>query len=136
MKFFYLMTLFFLTTSIFFACSPSSISEYRNEGEGRTRDLIAELENIYSREELVKASPRLKRLFEELVDLIVEAKIDQKERPELFYEDFAKKENRFNDKLRNELNRIYRIDGGRELVEKAQKNALHKLDSFESRSST
>lgn len=115
-------------------CSPNSIVEYYDEGEGLTRDLIFELEKIQTREDLVKASSRLKKIFEELVNLIIGAGESQIQRPDLFMGDVPKKENKASDLLRRELNRIYRMDGGRELIEAAQANALHRLDTFETRS--
>jgi hypothetical protein len=35
--------------------------------------------------------------------------------------------------LRRELNRIYGIEGGREIIEKCQEEALFRLDGFEKR---
>ena len=35
------------------------------------------------------------------------------------------------DMLKEELKRIYKLEGGREVIEKAQKEALIRLDAFE-----
>jgi hypothetical protein len=108
-------------------CSPSSVEDFRKEGEALSRQLMENLQNIRTREEVVKAVPRLKHDFEKLVDLMIEARRFQEEEP--FEPDTSNTE--VSELLREELKRVYKIEGGREMIEKAQKEALIRLDAFE-----
>lgn len=44
---------------------------------------------------------------------------------------FSAKDKELSERFRAELNRIYEMDGGREVIEKCQEEALNKLDAFE-----
>jgi hypothetical protein len=43
----------------------------------------------------------------------------------------ALSDGRASDRLRSEMQRLYEIEGGRQLIEQAQAEALHKLDGYE-----
>lgn len=110
-------------------CSPSSLEDYRLEGEARCRTLLEELQKIHNREQLVKAAPHLKKYFNNLVTLMIHAREFQEthpdETPGLSTESNASSE------LEEELRRIYAIEGAREIIERAQQEALVRLDAFE-----
>lgn len=108
-------------------CAPSSLEDYQREGEALSRKLTADLQKIYTREELAKAVPHLEKQFEKMIDLIIEARLFQIDHPEdaSLYDGFE------SDALRDQLQRIYTIEGGRETIEKAQHEALIRLDAFE-----
>lgn len=103
------------------------MQDFQHEGEAICRDLTQELKKIQTREELVKAAPKLKEKFETLVDLIIEARKFQ----EMTEEEWAPLESEANDSLVLELKRVYKLEAGRETVEKAQKEALLRLDAYE-----
>ena len=88
---------------------------------------MKDLQKIESREQLVKVVPRLKVHFEKLVDLMIEAKKFQ----ETAEEEFAPLPTQASEKLLLELKRIYQLEAGGELIEKAQNEALLRLDRFE-----
>jgi hypothetical protein len=112
-------------------CSPNSLEDFQHEGEAMNRALAKDIREIRTREELVKAIPRLKKRYEEFVDLIIAAKEYQQEHleeepPEVNFSDLPNGELLF-----WELKRIYAMEGGRESMEKAQREALIRLDAYE-----
>ena len=119
----------FLFLLILISCGPNSLEDFQKEGESFSRRLANELKEIQSRDELAKAAPHLKTRFNELVDLVIAAQT---------YADrhldeclFDPTENPYSNELRLQLERLYRLEGGREMIEKAQKEALIRLDAFE-----
>lgn len=100
------------------SCGPSSLSDLRIEGEAQTRKLAEELRGIESKEDLERASSRLKKRFNKLADVLVEIRKFPKE----VYEPSIASEQLF-----LELARVYEIPGGKEIVEKSQAQAIRKL---------
>lgn len=94
------------------------------------RSLIGELQSIRTRDQLLASTAKLKRLFERLVDLMIAAENFKLAHPELDKGLSAGPNHELSDQLRIELNRLYRMDGGRQIVEKYQEKALHRLDAF------
>jgi hypothetical protein len=109
-------------------CSPNSLEEYHQEGEAQVRKLVKELQGIHSREELQKALPLLRRQFDLLVDLIIEARRYEEKYPE---EDFDATYKISYPPLLDEIKRMYLLEGGRDLMEKAEREPLLRLDDFE-----
>lgn len=112
-------------------CSPNSKEDFQHQGEAICRELVEKLKKIETREELVEAVPVLTRKFDELVELIIEARTFQQKKEEEF--DVMPEASENSLQLLNELKRIYKIEAGREMIEKAQKEALLKLDAYENR---
>lgn len=108
-------------------CSSHSLEDCREEGEAITRTLIYEFSQIHNREDLLKASAKIKRLFNDLVSIIVAAHAAQHQ--EVI--ELTPYNHLLSDQLRTEINRVYRIEGAREVVEKFQEEALHRLDAYE-----
>lgn len=119
-----LLFLFLLT---FVSCSSHSLTSFRHEGEAISRQLIAELKQIRKRDDLTEHAPRLQVLFERLVDVIIKAQEYKNKHPK---ESIEEKESPVSDQLRIELNRVLHMEGGREIIEKAQEAALNRLDAF------
>lgn len=128
-SFYYLLVLFTFTT-LFLSCSSRNLEDFRDEGEGITRALTAELKKIRSRDDLLVHAPKLKELFESLVDVIIKAEEYKNTHLEAELPLAPKKEQSASDQLRIELNRVLHIDGGREVIEKVQEEALNRLDRF------
>lgn len=78
---------------------------------------------------MIRAVPQLKKHFEELVDLMILARDFQENHPDEVMPLLA--ENTISNLLEQELRRIYMIEGGREIIENAQQEALVRLDAFE-----
>lgn len=100
------------------SCGPASLADLRYEGEAQTRKLAAELRTIESKEDLQKAIPKLKKRFNKIGELLIEARGFPKEESE---PSFA------SEQLFAELARLYEMPGGRELIESAQTEAIHQL---------
>lgn len=113
------------------SCSPNSSEEFQQEGEARCRLLVKELQKIENREQLLVAEPKLKKHFEALIDLIIEAREFQQKQVEDASNEIALRENEAEVILEHELRRIYSIEGGREVVERSQQEALVRLDAYE-----
>lgn len=127
------LCLIILLLTFLTGCGPRSEEDFREEGEGVTRSLIKELQGIRTREQLNGSLGKIQRHFENLVSIMISAQEYLAAHPEQEKEEPCRPGNDLSDQLRIELNRIYRIDGGRQLIEKSQENALHRLDAFEKR---
>lgn len=123
----------FLVTLLLTGCGPRSQEDFREEGEGLTRSLIQELQAIHTREQLLMASSRLQRLFDQLVNSMIAAEEFHALHPEQDKGELTQRNHDLSDQLRLELNRLYRLEGGRQMIEKCQENALHRLDACEKR---
>ncbi|HSX26798.1 MAG TPA: hypothetical protein VLE89_07320 [Chlamydiales bacterium] len=99
-------------------CAPSTLGDLRLEGEAETRKLAMELKAIDTKEELSRAVPRLKRRYNRLADLLLEARK---------FEEKGGEPSLASEELFAELARLYEIPGGRELVESAQEEAVRRL---------
>lgn len=117
---------FFLLLS---ACSPHSPKEFEQEGQAVCEDLVELLQTISSREELLDNEALLKKKFESLVTLMVaaarvhemEGQVEEVEQGYPFRQ--------ASHQLKMQLQRIYELEGGREIIERSQHEALVRLDS-------
>lgn len=115
------------------ACSPSSNEDYREAGRSINRTLTKELQSIHSHDELVQKLPKLEKLFSRLADVMIGARKFQLTHIQSASLPLTKEDQQISDQLRVELNRIFIIPRGKELVERSQQQALDKLDRFEHR---
>ncbi|MBX7067693.1 MAG: hypothetical protein K1X28_10745 [Parachlamydiales bacterium] len=102
------------------SCGPSTFDDLRFEGEAQTRLLAKELRSIESKEDLQKAIPRLRKRFNKIADLLIEAKKVPCQEGD---GSLASEE------LFAELARIYEMPGGREAIELAESQAVQRLQS-------
>jgi len=116
---------------ILFSCSPSSLEDFHFEGESVTREIIEELEMIQTREDLALHEQSLKKKFEKLVAIIIQARQYQIDYPEEALSHQLLQESEISAKLMQEIQRVYQIEGGRESVERAQREPMLRLDGFE-----
>lgn len=112
------------------SCEPRSLEDFRAEGQSVTQSLMMELQKIQNREDLLQKVPRLKSLFDELIDVMIRAR-GFREKHQLEPLAITKEDHELSDHLRIELNRVYKIEGAVEVIEKCQEDALHRLDAFE-----
>ncbi|MFS8563437.1 MAG: hypothetical protein LVR00_03560 [Rhabdochlamydiaceae bacterium] len=99
------------------ACSPSSLEDFRYEGESICKELAEELKGIGTHEQLVKEVPKIKSYFDRLVSVMIQARKFQKEHEE----DKPLIDSIANSALLYELKRIYEIDGVETLLRKRKK---------------
>lgn len=117
-----------------YSCGSQSFDDFREEGEGVTRSMITEFKGIQTRQQLIEAKPKLCKLFDKLVDVMIASHDYRNKHPEAEPSATAKSQI-LSDQLRTELNRVYgSIEGGREIIEKCQEPALHRLDAYTKRS--
>ena len=108
-------------------CNPSSYEDFQCEGDAHCRKMLSTLKAIQDRQQLLQAQPILKQHFEDLVNLIIAARKFQQNNLEIkdFHPSF------YSVHLKEELKRIYEIESGREIIEKAQKQAFLRLSTWE-----
>ena len=112
---------------ILVGCNPSSYEDFQLEGDAHCRKMLNTLKCIQDRQQLMQAQPILRQHFEDLVDLMIAARkfqqssLDSKE----FYPSF------YSIALKEELKRLYEIEGGREIVVSTQKQAFTGLGTME-----
>ena len=108
------------------SCGRRSLDDFREEGESVTRSLIQELRQIRTRQQLLSSSKKLQYLFNKLADIMIAAQeFRQKQKITEKSPDLVNPE--ISAKLRLELVRIYKLEGGRQIIEKCQEQALCKL---------
>ena len=103
-------------------CAPASLKDLRYEGEGEIKKLTADLRKIESKEDVQKASKKLKKRFNRIADLLIETRKFSSSGDESFEPVMASEE------LFTEIARIYEIPGARAAIEAAQSEAVHRLD--------
>jgi hypothetical protein len=103
-------------------CSTHTFPDLRKLGEVETGRLVAQLEVIETKEELRRALPKLKKRFNKMADLLIQAKELRGKEGVPFQEPSW-----MSDSLFAEMARLYEIPGGRELIETAQKEAVIRL---------
>ncbi len=108
-------------------CNPSSLEDFQHEGEALCKSIVLDLHKVRNREELAQTAPKLKKKFNGLVDLMIEARTYSRLHPEAC----ALPPSATSEELLAELKRVYALEGGKEVVERAQREALIRLDSFE-----
>ncbi|PWU16115.1 MAG: hypothetical protein C5B45_01190 [Chlamydiae bacterium] len=117
----------FIIFLILLGCNPSSYEDFQLEGDAHCRKMLNTLKGIQDRQQLLQAQPILRQHFENLVDLMIAARKFQQDSLEAkeFYPSF------YSIALKEELKRLYEIEGGREIVERAQKQAFLRLGAWE-----
>ena len=113
--------------SFFLASCQSSYENYREKGQHLVHELILELRQIHSRDQLLAAQISLKKIYSSLAALIIEAELYRRKYPDEELLEFVFEERIYSEQLRKELNRLYEIEGGRECMEKCQEQALFLL---------
>lgn len=106
------------------------MEEFREEGEGVIYSIVEEIKHIHTLAQLETKKNTLKALFNALVEVVIAAHEYQARHPETKQMLCAAENSSPSDLLREEINRICYIDGGRALLEKIQEDALHRLDAY------
>jgi len=130
---FYTFLLFFSFLLFLTSCGSHSLDDFQEEGEGVIRSIIQELKTIHTRGELSIASTTLQRQFDRLVSIMIAAEEFGFSNQEVDKGGELRPNHELSDQLRVELNRLYHLEGGRQMIEKCQEKALYRLDAFERR---
>lgn len=115
---------------IMIGCRSHSVDDVEEEAEGVIRSLIQDLKAIHTREQLLAATAKLQKQFERLVSLIITAEELISANPDWENIGSPQVNHELSDQLRTELNRLYYLEGGRQIIEKCQEKALYRLDAF------
>ena len=113
------------------SCSPNSFEDFQTEGEALSRKITVDLQKVQTTQQLVEVAPVLKKRFYSLVELMIQARKYQEAHPEEWTDERPATLGTFNELLIIELERVHKLERGREIIEKAQRDALHRLDAFE-----
>lgn len=111
------------------SCQKTSPEQFQDESRRKIQELIEALQKIECLDEMNKASPQLKSIYDDLAELVIRARryqIKTKTTWGLTQEDHL-----LSDELKAELHRLYRMEGVQELMEKCQRSALFRVDAFE-----
>lgn len=100
-------------------CSSSS---FQKKSTKTLKELLFELENIHTIDELLDREIILQKQFDKVVDLLIEAKKFQLD---------GVNNDALSNSLQKNLQRLYEIDGGQEIIEHLQCSALQRLNRFE-----
>jgi hypothetical protein len=131
MNFFTFILRVLLGVMILSSCAARSMDDYYEEGQTVIRLLVIELEKIHSRQDAIKAASSIKNLFLELVNIMIAAEEFSRKNNRNDINDSIRRESIWSDRLREELNRVYSIEGVQEIIEKYQEQSLYRLDAFE-----
>lgn len=126
-----MLNFLFLTFLLLFSsCSSSKPEDFREDGRSISKSILKQLKKVQSKEDLIEMSSVLEDLFTNLTSIMINAKNCSEEYcleiMPLEQEDYL-----ISDKFRFELNRIYRIPGAKEIMEKIQEKPLKLLDLSE-----
>ncbi|MBA2369336.1 MAG: hypothetical protein H0V82_09990 [Candidatus Protochlamydia sp.] len=126
MKNYFLIVIFFSSLLSLLVYSPKSSEDLKEEARGITRTLIRDLQKIRTRDRLITSSKNLQELFSQLAEVMKEAQDFHSRHPGEIA--LIKADHELSDLLRMELERIYRIEGGRQIIEKCQEHARALLE--------
>jgi hypothetical protein len=112
------------------ACQPTTSEDFQTEGRSMAYILLRDLRAIETWEDLASMEPILKRDFTLLVDLAIKARAVQQKNPDLDVS-WGQGNPVLNESLVEEIRRIYEMEGGRECIERAQREAMLKLHARE-----
>lgn len=111
--------------SFFVSCSRGCIEDFQLDAKKDIKKIVKVLSSIQTKEELIKEGPRLKKIMNHLVDLMIEAKEFDSSDPQLIHSDYSS-----SNELKEALEHLYKIEGARPLFEEIQRDSLHRLDLF------
>lgn len=112
-------------------CKPGSLDEFRRAGRQSARSLSKELSAVQSRQDLITAGPRIKKKFDEMVDLIIAAREFYERHPEKGMIPLDEDDREASDSLKKEIERVMRLQGGETLLAEYREEALDRLHRFE-----
>jgi len=123
--------LLFFLPFILLGCSPSNLEDYHDESRGVMKQIVNELTKIKSKEKLMESSNKLKKLYLEWADNMIQAKEFKDLHPYQEIPELSPKDKQLNLKLEAELQRLRSIEGGWDVLEKCQQDALNKLLEYD-----
>lgn len=123
------MNVLLLILIILTGCAAKSPDTFKSKARGINRELLQTAAEVEDLDQLMRALPTFSRLFNRLVDVMIQARkwqIKHKKGWELDEEDRY-----LSLQLAQEFARLYQIPTARAFIEKCQQSALERLDAFE-----
>jgi hypothetical protein len=128
----YFLRAIFLSFLFFLACSPSSPEDFQAEGESLCRSLAENLQNIHNKEDALEQFSSLQKQYKKIAHLLALSQEFYDRNPELLL-NYGEQIAVDDQGLAKELDRLYKIPGMREVLEKAQKAALQEIEPGQAR---
>lgn len=97
-------------------CQSSSYEDFREKGQSKTRSLIADLKSIRTKDQLIERRDKLERHFMELEELMRQV-AHYRQKSEEKIAPYSAADSELSDRLRMEILRIYRMEGGKETID-------------------
>lgn len=113
-----------------FSCSPTSNKDYQTLAGGELNRFSNFLKKIHDPKQLKNKQKSISKRFVKLTGIMIDYHSYLEKHPEVDHP-LDEKTQLAAQKFKEELYRIYELDGGRELIEEAQKDAYTKLSLFE-----
>lgn len=113
---YYILLLLFI-----FGCKSPTGDDLHDQGQAIIHSLVIELQDVETRDDLILKKGQLKKLFNQFVEVLIKTKKTQVTNNE--------HDIQWSEQLKEELIRIYSINGAREVIESSQKDALERLHS-------
>jgi hypothetical protein len=111
-------------------CQPTSLEDFQDEGASCLRVLLEDLRKVETREDLALIEPIVRKRFDVLVEIMIQARIFEQKNPGSA-KTFSSRNQVLSDALLEEMKRLYCIEGGKEFLERTQKEAMLRLDAKE-----
>ena len=120
-----------LTAILLTSCQPNSEDDFKQETKSICNHISSKLSSVKNLDDLKKSKPSLKQSFDDLVELLIQAKRFEMENGWSRSSPLTSEQAKAQDQLISELNRVLQIDGAQDLIEDIQREPLEKLDSFD-----
>lgn len=112
---------FLLFSYLLISCHNSSYDVFRQKGRVKIKELITDLKSIKTKDQLVEYEKKLIKSFNELDELVLEVKEYQKNNPALETPSLEDLDYELSFALKNEIQRIQRLEGGKEILNQFSK---------------
>lgn len=110
------------------SCSQKTPEDFQEQALAISKDLLVEFKKIRTRDDLLLHNVELQHLFTALAEVTSRAREFHKNHLDVEFTSAIKLNSYINDQLFIELNRILYLEGGKEVIEKAQKEGLRLLE--------
>ena len=103
------------------ACQSGSYAKFKEKGNSKSKSLIDELKMVRTKDQLIERRHFLRRYFDDLADLNDQAKTYALNHPSEPLPLLDSESKELSDLLKAELLRVYRLDGGREIIDECRR---------------
>ena len=103
------------------SCGPMSMEDLRAQADAEVSKLTEVLREVDTKDDLQNNLPKIKKGFNKIAELVLQVRAIPDKSPEFL------EPSQVGDELFAELARLYEMPGGRDLIETAQNDAIHRL---------